>query len=130
RSAKSGLRTRPNYLILGRFTAVVFVAAEGPALVPVTDRVVRQLGLGGERGIAKVFRSKLRPIAVAVGRAIVPPGPFVFGGAIENLVADVRVFETDAHQLREVFRPQPDSKPAPVNRRVGDIADAQAGDTH
>src|SRR5262245_65895017 len=86
-------------LIFGRLVATIFVAAEGPALVPIGDRVVRQLGLGGKRGIAKIFYSKLRPVTVTVGRGIVPPAPFVIGSAVEYLVADIRVFEADAHQL-------------------------------
>src|SRR5258708_9896127 len=105
----------PSELILGRLVAAIFAAAEDTALVPITDRVVRQSGLGGERGIAKILRAELRPVAVAVGRGIVPPGPFVVRDAIEYLVTDVRVLETDAHQLREVFGPPTDTQPAPVD---------------
>src|SRR5262249_35076921 len=115
-------------LILGWLVAAIFVAAEGPALVPITDRVVGQSGLGSKCGIAKIFRAKLWPVAATVGRGIGPPTPFIFRDAVEYLVADVWVFETDAHQLREVLGPHPDGQPAPVDRSVGDIADAQAGD--
>src|SRR5258708_40371287 len=115
----------PSELILGRLVAAIFVAAEDTALVPITDRVVRQPGLGGERGIAKILRAELRPVAVAAGRGIVPPGPVVVRDAIEYLAADGRALGTAAPQLREGFGPHPDGQPASVDRSVGDIADAQ-----
>src|SRR5262252_7820953 len=63
-----------------------------------------------------------------MGRCVVPPRPLVVGGAVENFVADVRVLEADAHQLRKVLRLHPDGEAALIDRSVGDIAYAQTGD--
>src|SRR5712692_2957698 len=107
--------------------AVEFVAAVRPALIPFTDRIGRQLGVGGERLGAVLLGAALRPVAETEGRAVVPPCAGIVRGAVENLVADVRVLEPDADELYEVLGLQPDRQPALVGGRIGDIADAQAG---
>src|SRR5215813_3057346 len=103
-SSGSGLRAR---LILRRLVPTVLIAAERPALIPVADRIGRPSGVCGEGGVAEILGPELRPVAIPVRGRIVPPAALVVGGAVEDLVADVRVFEPDAHQLREVLGPQP-----------------------
>src|SRR4029077_9892248 len=108
-------------------TAVVFVAAKRAALVPVADPIGRQFFLRLERGGGEIFGATGRAIAVAEGRLIVPPAARVIGAAEEDLVAQIRVLEADADELHQVLRADPDGEPALVDRRVGEIADADAG---
>src|SRR5262249_53458436 len=64
----------------------------------------------------------------AEGGRVVPPAARVIGRAIEYLVADLGVLEADADQLQEVLRRDPDRQPTPIDRRVAEIPDADAGD--
>src|SRR5262245_32108060 len=109
-------------------TPRVLVAAIGAALVPVGHRVGRQPGLRRQRGVAKILGAALRPVAVAERRRVVPPAALVVGGAEKDLVADAGVLEADADELYQVLWLDPDRQPALVDRRVSDIADADAGD--
>src|SRR5262249_22793430 len=104
------------------------LAAKRPALIPVADGVGRKLCVGRERGGAVLLGTALRPIAEAEGGRVVPPAARVIGRAIEYLVADLGVLEADADQLQEVLRRNPDRQPTPIDRRVAEIADADAGD--
>ena len=65
-------------------------------------------------------------VAVGVGARVVPPGALVHRDAVEDLVAQIRVLQPDAHELQQILRAQPDRQPAAVHRRIGDVADAQA----
>src|SRR5712691_8845531 len=107
---------------------VEFVAAKGPALIPLADRIGRQLRVGGERRRAVLLGPALRSVAEAESRAVVPPAACIVGCAVEDFVADVRVLEADADELHEVLRCEPDRQPATVGGRIADIADANAGD--
>src|SRR4029077_16555461 len=66
-------------------------------------------------------------VAVAEGGLVVPPTARVVGAAEEDLVAQIRVLKADADELHQVLRAAPDGEPALVHRRVGEIADADAG---
>src|SRR5262245_20042270 len=107
---------------------VEFVAAERTALVPVADWIGGQLRVGGERLRAVVLRAPLRTIAEPKGRAVVPPGPRIVRRAEKDFVAHVGMLEADADELHQIRRRDPDRKPAPIERRVAEIADADAGD--
>ena len=60
--------------------------------------------------------------------AVVPPARGIVGRAVEHLIMNVGMLEPDAHQLRQIFRLNPDRQTPLVDRRIGDIADAQTGD--
>ena len=87
-----------------------------------------KLGLRSQRLVAKILALALRAIAVAERRLVVPPPARIVRDAEEDLVADVRVFEPDAHELHQVLGLEPDRQSAPVGRNVGQVADPDAGD--
>src|SRR5258707_11812020 len=60
------------------------VAAKRPALIPIADRIARELGIGGQRLRAVVLGPALRPIAEAERRAVVPPAARIVGRAVED----------------------------------------------
>src|SRR5262249_15878558 len=105
-----------------------FVAAERPALIPVAERIRRELGVGRERGGGVLLGAALRPIAEAEGGGVVPPAARIVGRSGEDFVADVGALEADANELHEVLRREPDREPPPVHRHIAEIADADAGD--
>src|SRR5215203_6034290 len=116
-----------DHALARRHVAFVPVAAEWPALEPVADRIGRKLGLSGKRGLAVVFATALGVITETKRRLIVPPASVVVGGAIEDLVADVGMLEPDTNELHQILGLDPDRQPPPVDRGVGDVADAEAG---
>src|SRR5262245_43172251 len=119
---------RPYLHRRGLALGVVFVAAERTALIPLGNWVARQFGLRCECGVAVVLRTELRPVAETKCRFVVPEGSHIVRRAEENLVADVGVLKSDAHELDQVLRREPDRQPTPVGRLIGHVADAQAGD--
>src|SRR6202035_1750490 len=96
-------------------------------LVPVADRIGRKRLLLGQRRCDEIFGAAGRAIAVAVGSFVVPPAALVVGGAEKYLVAQVRVLQPDADELHQILRADPDGEPAQIDRRVGEVADADAG---
>src|SRR5262245_13091931 len=109
-------------------TPRVLVAAVRAALVPVGHRIGRQPGLRRQRGVAKILGAASRAIAVAERRFVVPPAALVVGGAEKDLVMDAGVLQADADELHQVLGLDPDRQPPLVDRRIGDVADADAGD--
>src|SRR5215470_9063631 len=69
---------------------------------------------GGSRGTQAGLLRRPRLIAEAEGCAVVPPAARIVGGAVEYLIVDVRVFETDAYELQKVLRRDPDRQPTQV----------------
>src|ERR1051325_10945998 len=108
--------------------ALELVAAEGPALEHVADRIGRQLHLAGQRALQMIFGAALRAVAESERGRVVPPAPRVVGGAVDDLVAQLRMLEPDADELHEIVRPDPDRHAAHVERFVAEIADADAED--
>src|SRR5262249_30009610 len=88
--------------------AIEFIAAEGAALVPLTDRIGRERGIGLERLVAMILGAAGRPIAEAEGLRIVPEAARIVGAAVEDLADDIRMLKADADELHEVFRLEPD----------------------
>src|SRR5215471_1308107 len=75
--------------------------------------------------------SNPRPSTAAAcsrSRSVSLPAAHVIGCPIEYLVADLGVLEADADQLHEVLRRDPNRQPTPIDRRIAEIADADAGD--
>src|SRR5262249_50951218 len=106
---------------------IIFGRAERSALKAVTDRVGRKLRLLRHGVVTKVFRPALRAVAEASGVAVVPPGRFVVGGAIENFETNVGMLKSNADKLNKVFRLDPDRQSSLVERPVIHIADTDAG---
>src|SRR5262249_60343127 len=102
------LVTAPASRRRGFDAGAAFVAAKRPALIPVAERIGRELGVGRERGGGVFLGAALRPIAEAKGGGVVPPAARIVGRAVENFVADVGVLEADADELHEVLRREPD----------------------
>src|SRR5262245_54215311 len=103
-----------------------FLSAEAAALVVVADRVGGELGLFGHGLLAKILGPTGRAVAIGVGARVVPPGAFIEGGAIKDLVLEVGMLEADADQLHEVLGAEPDRQPALVEWPVAEVADPEA----
>src|SRR5262245_11632575 len=120
--------TRPHHSHRSALDAALeFIAAEGSALVPLTDRIGRQRGIGLERFVAVVLGAASWPIAETKGLRIVPEAARIVGRAVEDLADNVRMLEADPDQLREVLRLEPDRQSPLVGGRVADVADADRG---
>src|SRR5262249_18653259 len=104
--------------------AGIFHAAEAAALQAVTDRIRRQPSLSGERLSAPALGFAHRPIAQAERRLVVPPAPRIGGSAVDPFIAQIGMLETDAQELNQVLRHDPDRQPPLVDRLVADVADA------
>src|SRR5437588_1349420 len=77
--------------------------------------------------LTKIFSPAGRPVSEVIGAVVVPPGTLVVGGAVEHLEMNVGIVEPDPAELHQVFWLQPDRKPAVIERRLAEIADAYAG---
>src|SRR5215471_18538586 len=126
RGAQAGPLRRPHSQRRPLYPVAEFVAAKGPALVPVADRIGRKFRLRRKRGGAVFLGAALRPIAEAERRAVVPPATHVVGDAIKYFVANVGMLEADADELYKVLRRDPDRESAPVDRHIAEVADADA----
>src|SRR5690606_11932552 len=114
----------------GSEIAVEFLAAErAAALEIVADLVLRQLLLRLQRRGGEILGSAGRPVAELQCAGIVPPGAPVVGHAVDHFVDQIRLLESDADQLHEILRFQPDRQPPLVHRLVANIPDADAEDT-
>jgi len=100
--------------------------AEWPSLVEVDAVVAGPAAVRGEHCIGIVLRAVEGPLAEPQSVAVVPPGPLVVGHAIDDLVADIGVFEPDANQLHQVARADPDGESPAIHRPFRRIADADA----
>src|SRR5690242_19725445 len=76
--------------------------------------------------LAKIFGLAGGAIAQVIGAVVVPPRPLIVGSAIEDFEMDRRMFKPDPAELNEILRLQPDRQPAVVERRLAEIADADA----
>src|SRR5215510_14389948 len=101
-------------------------AAEATALEKVADRIGPELGLLGHGVVAVRLGVPRRAVAVIVSPVVIPPAPLVPGGPIEDLEAQVRVFEADLDELGKGLRLEPDCQPALVDRHLTHIADPEA----
>src|SRR5579863_7817045 len=101
-----------NNPLIARRRGVVFVGAEGAALIAFGDRVFRLSGFGGEDRRGMGLRIVLRPVAEAIGVLIVVPRALIARDAIDDREADVGVFEPDADELGGVARADTDRESA------------------
>src|SRR6202011_5977703 len=92
------------------------IAAVSAALVPVSDRIGRQLRLRCQGFLSVVLGFTARPIPEPESSAVVPPAPRVVRYAVKNLVANIRVLEPDANELNKIPRREPDRKPTHIAR--------------
>src|SRR5215813_5007952 len=107
-----------------------FSRAEGAALKQIADRIGPDLCLLGLGMSAVILRLAGGSIAELMGARIVPPGRRIVRRAVEDLEADIRMLQTDANQLYDILRRDPDRQPAHVERTRADIADSKAGHDH
>src|SRR5206468_4241026 len=89
-------------------------------------RVLLRSGFGGDDRGGLGFRIVLRPVAEAVRVRIVVPRALVARDAVDDLEADLGVFEPDTHELGVVARADPDREAPAVDRPGPEIADPRA----
>src|SRR5262249_13816821 len=106
---------------------VVFLCSEGRSLAFCGDPVFRLAGFGGEDLGSLWLGIVFRLVAKAIGVGIVVPRALVTRDAIDDLVADIGMFEADTDELGQVARADPDREATAVDwvRAVIPNADAQ-----
>src|SRR5207344_1101715 len=72
----------------------------------------------------------LRPIAQTMSIGVVEPGAGVIRNTIDDLEAQIRLFDADGDKLSHVAPADPDGESAPINRRMIHVAYAHAEHLH